>query len=93
VKNAPGSATDSPDTARALLSDQAIRWLTAVGASTYDGGTDFDENGTAVRKECEISPLLSYGGEGLEHLCGAKIPLPSFFRSPLENDDDEDDSI
>ena len=93
VKNAPGSATDSPDTARALLSDQAIRWLTAVGASTYDGGTDFDENGTAVRKECEISPLLSYGGEGLDHLCGAKIPLPSFFRSPLENDDDEDDSI
>ena len=89
VKNAPGSPTDSPDTARALLSNQAIRWLTAIGASTYDGGNDFAEDGSAIRKECEISPLLSYGGEGLDHLCGAKIPLPSCFRSPHELDDEE----
>jgi UDP-N-acetylglucosamine/UDP-N-acetylgalactosamine diphosphorylase len=90
VKNAPGSATDSPDTARALLSDQAIRWLTAAGATTYDGGNDFDGDGVAIRKECEISPLLSYGGEGLDHLFGAKIPLPSFFKSPHDVDDEED---
>ena len=90
VKNAPGSATDSPDTARALLSNQAIRWLTAAGASTYDCGNDFSEDGSDLRKECEISPLLSYGGEGLDHLYGAKVPLPSFFKSPHDIDDEDE---
>ena len=71
-----GSATDSPDTARALLSDRAIRWLTAAGATTYDSGNDFAEDGTAIRKECEISPLLSYSGEGLSDYNTKKVPLP-----------------
>jgi hypothetical protein len=69
VKNAPGSATDSPDTARALLSDQAIRWLNAAGASCYK---DLSKD----NHECEISPLMSYGGEGLTAYSSRKVPLP-----------------
>jgi UDP-N-acetylglucosamine/UDP-N-acetylgalactosamine diphosphorylase len=69
VKNAPGAATDSPDTARALMSDQAIRWLTAVGAFCY-------KDLSKEKHECEISPLMSYSGEGLLDYMSRKIPLP-----------------
>lgn len=37
VKNAPGSDTDSPDTARALLLQQGARWAAAAGARVADG--------------------------------------------------------
>mmetsp|Transcript_1776 Transcript_1776/g.2789 ORF Transcript_1776/g.2789 Transcript_1776/m.2789 type:complete len:482 (-) Transcript_1776:202-1647(-) len=73
VKNAPGSASDSPDTARDLISRQSVRWLTNAGAKVYVS------KGTG-RKDCEVSPLLSYSGEGLDHLNGAKIELPCYLR-------------
>merc|ERR1712224_557242 len=56
VKNAPGSATDSPDTARAMLNALSRRWVTESGGK-IEGGDD------AV---LEISPLVSYAGEGLK---------------------------
>ncbi|CAM9433878.1 unnamed protein product [Discosporangium mesarthrocarpum] len=69
VKNAPGSATDSPDTARKMMSDQARRWAEAAGAS-LTGGDGGEE-------PCEVSPLVSYGGEGLNmRLGGKKLVLP-----------------
>ena len=67
VKNAPGSSSDSPDTARAYISEQAKRWVKASGGE-LEGDTD------AI---CEIAPLTSYAGEGLEtRLSGKKRACP-----------------
>ena len=56
VKNAPGSPSDSPDTARDMLSNLAKKWLRDAGVVFY-----IKDDGL-----CEVSPLTSYGGEGLE---------------------------
>ncbi|ETP13901.1 hypothetical protein F441_11094, partial [Phytophthora nicotianae CJ01A1] len=66
VKNAPGSASDSPDSARQLISEQCKRWLVDAGATFADSSSD------AV---CEILPTLSYNGEGLEGVARAKSPI------------------
>lgn len=66
VKNAPGSSTDSPDTAREMISRQAKRWARAAGAK-------LEEEGEGL---CEISPLVSYGGEGLEGRVGELSGVP-----------------
>jgi UDP-N-acetylglucosamine/UDP-N-acetylgalactosamine diphosphorylase len=66
VKNEPGNPNDSPDTARQLISLQAKRWLKAAGAKLSG----------AVDSLCEISPLVSYAGEGLEKFAGTEISLP-----------------
>lgn len=70
VKNAPGTATDSPDTARALISAQAIKWLTAAGARL--NASDGDSG------DCEVSPLISYAGEGLQRFRGVGLTLPVY---------------
>ena len=58
VKNAPGSPSDSPDTARAAISNLAKSWVEQAGGTV--AGESIDQN--------EISPLTSYAGEGLEAL-------------------------
>ena len=63
VKNAPGSKTDSPDTARALFSQLCRRRLLAAGVK-------FGGDASAL---CEISPLVSYQGEGLEEHAGRTL--------------------
>ncbi|KAJ8571778.1 hypothetical protein ON010_g5052 [Phytophthora cinnamomi] len=66
VKNAPGSASDSPDTARQLISEQCKRWLLQAGATFADSDPD------AI---CEVLPSLSYNGEGLEDVARLKSPI------------------
>lgn len=66
VKNAPGASTDSPDTSRAMISEQAKRWVRAAGGKVPEDGEGL----------CEVSPLVSYGGEGLQGRVGELEGVP-----------------
>ena len=73
VKNAPGSATDSPDTARAALMALHRLWVEAAGGSV---------TGPEGEGGVEISPLVTYKGEGLEERCRGKSFAPNSHIEP-----------
>lgn len=58
LKNASGTASDNPETSRRDLLAQQRRWLTAAGAHVADG------------VDVELSPRVTYAGEGLEAVRG-----------------------
>ncbi|KAL0052616.1 hypothetical protein WJX82_004822 [Trebouxia sp. C0006] len=68
VKNAPGSASDSPDTARQAIMSLHQRWVQEAGGSVNSP------------EGIEVSPRVSYGGEGLVQLCKGKT-----FQSSLDS--------
>jgi len=68
LKNARGTGEDDPDTSKKDIMQQGARWLKAVGAIVV---SETDETGV------EVSPLISYGGEGLEYLNGREIKAPA----------------
>ncbi|XP_059905873.1 UDP-N-acetylhexosamine pyrophosphorylase-like protein 1 [Gadus macrocephalus] len=81
LKNADGASTDTPTTARRSLLGQHYRWALAAGASFPDNhGKTVPTRVTAEEDPpvlCEISPLVSYFGEGLERILrGSTLTSP-----------------
>ncbi|KAI0253210.1 UDP-N-acetylglucosamine diphosphorylase [Lactifluus subvellereus] len=58
LKNAPGTGADDPETSRRDLLAQHRRFLEAAGATVQEG------------VEIELSPLVTYAGEGLASVKG-----------------------
>ncbi|WFD03786.1 hypothetical protein MOBT1_002480 [Malassezia obtusa] len=58
LKNASGTASDNPETSRRDLLAQQRRWLDKAGARVADG------------VDVELSPKVTYAGEGLEGVQG-----------------------
>jgi UDP-N-acetylglucosamine/UDP-N-acetylgalactosamine diphosphorylase len=85
VKNEPGNSADSPDTARALISLQAMKWLKDIGSNIVNSdGSSADCSYTMLPLnspfQLEVSPLLSYSGEGLEEWKNKIITLPAYLK-------------
>ncbi|KAL2184411.1 nucleotide-diphospho-sugar transferase [Thermothelomyces heterothallicus CBS 203.75] len=68
LKNARGTGEDDPDTSKHDIMAQGKRWLQAAGATVVS-----EDPNAGV----EVSPLLSYGGEGLESVTGKTITAPT----------------
>ncbi|KAL9116163.1 MAG: hypothetical protein Q9227_000533 [Pyrenula ochraceoflavens] len=70
LKNAKGTGEDDPDTSCRDIMQQGGRWIKKVGATVVSESAE-EEAGV------EVSPKISYGGEGLEFLRGREIKAPA----------------
>lgn len=70
LKNAPGCKDgSSPETSRADIMAQNVRFVKAAGGFVQGDGS------------LEISPLVTYSGEGLEMLKGVTINTPKLIET------------
>lgn len=67
VKNPPGSESDSPDTAWRLFLNVAKKWMRDAGAILV---------GDVESDLCEVGPMTSYDGEGLDSWKGKEVECP-----------------
>ena len=78
LKNGKGSSEDNAETSRADVMAQGKRWMVAAGATVVSENPE--ETGV------EVSPLISYGGEGLEEMFkGKEIVAPAKVESVLKD--------
>lgn len=68
LKNARGTGEDDADTSKRDVMKQGQRWIEKAG-----GVVVTEDEAAGV----EVSPLISYGGEGLEFLKGREIKAPA----------------
>ncbi|PLB49592.1 UDP-N-acetylglucosamine pyrophosphorylase [Aspergillus steynii IBT 23096] len=68
LKNAKGTGEDDQDTSKRDIMKQGQRWIEKAG-----GVVVTEDESVGV----EVSPLISYGGEGLEFLQGREIKAPA----------------
>ncbi|XP_058015182.1 UDP-N-acetylhexosamine pyrophosphorylase-like protein 1 isoform X2 [Ahaetulla prasina] len=83
LKNADTATRDTPTTARRSILSQHYRWAIKAGGRFVTGdGQPIPEKESFSQDEeppavCEISPLVSYFGEGLEkYMRGKNLPSP-----------------
>ena len=74
LKNAAGTGEDDPDTSKRDIMNQGARWIKAAGGIIVSEG---NEDGV------EVSPLISYGGEGLEKFSGKSITAPAVLEKEI----------
>ncbi|KAF9127887.1 UDP-N-acetylglucosamine pyrophosphorylase, partial [Linnemannia schmuckeri] len=74
LKNAPGTGVDCPETSRRDILQQNVRFFEAAGGKIIVGEEDNQLEGTPT---LELSPLVTYSGEGLaEIVAGKSIKTP-----------------
>jgi UDP-N-acetylglucosamine/UDP-N-acetylgalactosamine diphosphorylase len=82
LKNASGAGKDCPETCRRDLYNLHKRYITRAGGRfLHDrpaGNVAAAAAGEELPDEVEISPLVSYAGEGLEGVKGQTYGLPFF---------------
>ncbi|KAF9180170.1 UDP-N-acetylglucosamine pyrophosphorylase [Haplosporangium sp. Z 767] len=79
LKNAPGSGQDCPETSRRDILLQHVRFIEAAGGKVVVGEDDEQIEGAPT---LEISPLVTYSGEGLAKIvAGKSIKTPMLIRS------------
>ncbi|KAI9797193.1 MAG: UDP-N-acetylglucosamine pyrophosphorylase [Piccolia ochrophora] len=69
LKNAKGTGEDDPDTSKNDILQQGKRFVEAAGGLVVSESED--------NSGVEVSPLISYGGEGLEFLNSRTIKAPA----------------
>ncbi|KAG0204130.1 UDP-N-acetylglucosamine pyrophosphorylase [Mortierella sp. GBA30] len=74
LKNAPGSGNDCPETSRRDILQLHVRFIETAGGEVVVGEEDEQIEGAPT---LEISPLVTYSGEGLRKIvAGKKIKTP-----------------
>ncbi|XP_046388799.1 UDP-N-acetylhexosamine pyrophosphorylase-like protein 1 [Ischnura elegans] len=87
---APGAEPlpDTPTSARRAYFSLHLRWILAAGGSVVDqqGNPVTEQSTLNSTLPCEVSPLVSYGGEGLKSLVDGKVfKLPILLSVPQED--------